>query len=37
MEGLPDSKVQLWVAVLQTMLQKQGGRSLKTSHLLKEE
>lgn len=37
MEGLSDAKVQLWIAVWQTMLEGQGGRSLKTSNLLGEE
>lgn len=37
METGPGPEVQLWMSVLQTMLQKQGGHSLKTSSLQREE
>lgn len=37
METEPGPEVQLWMSMLQTMLQKQGGRSLKCSSLQKEE
>lgn len=37
MEGVPDSNVQLCIAVPWTMLEKQGGRSLKNPNLQREE
>lgn len=35
--SLSDSKVQLWITEPHTILERQGGRSLKTSNLLEEE